>query len=626
MFLPPFPWSIAVRLPFSSRSSTQDSRCNRATSYRSADRLWFLGALFGLSLVLASVGSFVLAHPQNEFMKSEESLSMPLPSRIVSFVPGLSDDSPAVVLLDRNGAWLAAKVESDRNWTFNSQPHSQTSLSVHSAVVDDTRHAWLVASQKRSISWMTAEGDSIAIEPAPNVMIDRWIELSSSEQVLGLSCWGRCLVRGTWVDSSQPHPTQITWEYLDLPLSPTYCAVDGYRAWIGSEFDSRVVEVDLTSLKIQSQASHTLGSITDLKWDQARNALWACSTRVEESAATDSSHFDDRSVVIHELTRIDLANQSTLPWSSEQLHTTRLAQGNADPLEIFVRDDRVDVVMGGGGGVESFACDSLKSLATWKHESPLTDAWENDAGLIVASRFTGEIVQIDSQLHPFAMLRLQQPDATYRERGEALFFSASASQSREVSCSSCHRNGHTNSMLADTLGDGTYGTPKLVPSLLGTADTDPWGWLGNRKEIGDQVARSFEETQHYPLSGQQTREVIGYLFQLEPPPMSRVDALSATDSDRMSQGREAFDRHCATCHVAPLTFTTNGTFDVGLRDEQGVERFNPPSLRGVGQRSRFFHDGQATSLEEAVFESDHPPGFAVDEATRQSLLVYLKSL
>ena len=78
--------------------------------------------------------------------------------------------------------------------------------------------------------------------------------------------------------------------------------------------------------------------------------------------------------------------------------------------------------------------------------------------------------------------------------------------------------------------------------------------------------------------------------------------------------------------MPPLTFTTNGTFEVGMVDETGADRFNPPSLRGVSHRSRFLHDGSADSLKAVLLQSDHPTGLDWDEPTLHDLLVYLRSL
>ena len=64
------------------------------------------------------------------------------------------------------------------------------------------------------------------------------------------------------------------------------------------------------------------------------------------------------------------------------------------------------------------------------------------------------------------------------ERGEQLFFDAGLSLEGWFSCHSCHSEGHTSGGRNDNLGDGSYGAPKRILSLLGIAETGPWAWNG----------------------------------------------------------------------------------------------------------------------------------------------------
>ncbi len=60
-----------------------------------------------------------------------------------------------------------------------------------------------------------------------------------------------------------------------------------------------------------------------------------------------------------------------------------------------------------------------------------------------------------------------------------------------MSCHSCHTDGHSSGQSSDTLGDGGFGAPKRVPSLLGVGTTGPWGWLRHGFErLEDQVRQS----------------------------------------------------------------------------------------------------------------------------------------
>jgi cytochrome c peroxidase len=221
-----------------------------------------------------------------------------------------------------------------------------------------------------------------------------------------------------------------------------------------------------------------------------------------------------------------------------------------------------------------------------------------------------------------------RPQPTPRDRGERLFFDGRRSHDGWLSCHSCHTDGHTNGGLADTLGDESYGTAKKIPSLLGVRDTNPWGWNGRFRELHAQVTASFTSTMHGTApTAYETADVVAFLHTLRPPPAVDDGMQSDAVRDRIEQGRRLFaGLSCRSCHVPPLTYTIDGVFDAGIRDEAGLSEFNPPSLRGVSQRASFFHDGRAPTLE-AVF-TDHahqlPRELAGDEL--QSLLAFLRSL
>ena len=190
-----------------------------------------------------------------------------------------------------------------------------------------------------------------------------------------------------------------------------------------------------------------------------------------------------------------------------------------------------------------------------------------------------------------------------------------------MSCRSCHAEGHTGGFPADTLGDKSYGAPKLVPSLLGVGSTGPWGWLGNFQTLEDQVRASVETTlRGKPLNGKDVTDLTAYLRSLRPPP-------SSTLANEVSERGIALfrSRKCVNCHAGEA-LTADGVKAVGLDDEVGQREFNPPSLRGVGQRTRFLHDGRAGSLEAVFTEHRHPPGTSLADDEVREILAYLRTL
>ena len=86
---------------------------------------------------------------------------------------------------------------------------------------------------------------------------------------------------------------------------------------------------------------------------------------------------------------------------------------------------------------------------------------------------TVSVVDIATGQHLATIAWGPRRELTAAERGESLFYSAKLSHDGWMSCHSCHTDGHTNNLSSDTLGDGSYGAPKRVPSLFGVAATGP---------------------------------------------------------------------------------------------------------------------------------------------------------
>ena len=219
------------------------------------------------------------------------------------------------------------------------------------------------------------------------------------------------------------------------------------------------------------------------------------------------------------------------------------------------------------------------------------------------------------------------PLESTRERGEKLFFDAKLSRFGWYSCQSCHVAGHTNGQLADTFSDGTEGAPKRVLSLLGGRDNNPWAWNGSMRSLHDQVLKSGETTMRgRGFTAREANDLVAYLHTLERPPRFRP---SENESDRreVERGQNVFaSLGCAKCHVPPLTYTSDATYDVGLEDENGQRKFNPPSLNGVGYRRQFFHDGRAETLRDVFIEYGHQLNDAVSDDDLAALIRFLESL
>ena len=219
------------------------------------------------------------------------------------------------------------------------------------------------------------------------------------------------------------------------------------------------------------------------------------------------------------------------------------------------------------------------------------------------------------------------PEMTDADRGERLFFDANVSHDGWMSCHSCHVEGHTSGFLNDNFSDQSFGAPKRVLSLLGHADTAPFAWNGSAKTLADQIRSSIETTMQSDRSfGDHEINAIAAFVESLPAPQSLRDARGPGRSTDLDAGKILFMQlGCAECHKAPQ-YTSPELKNAGLVDELGVEKFNPPSLIGVSQRQRFFHDARYSSLRELFTANRHQLGRELSIEELNQLLTFLSSL
>jgi YVTN family beta-propeller protein len=301
-------------------------------------------------------------------------------------------------------------------------------------------------------------------------------------------------------------------------------------------------------------------------------------------------------------------------------------RGAADPAGVAVAGDLVLVALSGTGEVALGSAGVREDWPRLRVGRRPTAVAVDPAGrrAFVADTF-GDSVSIidiaDRKIEAEVALG-PLPPLGPAERGEMLFFDARLGKEGWMSCHSCHSDGHTNGLRSDTLGDGSYGAPKRVPTLLGTGDTGPWGWNGSAAELKDQLRTSVRTTMNGPApTDGQLADLEAYLRTLAlPPPMTGGGA------EAVVRGRQVFEvQKCNRCH-APPAYTTPKTYDVGLADEVGKTHFNPPSLRGVVHGTAFFHDSRAATLEEVFTRHGHQVPKDLPRKELDDLLAFLRSL
>ncbi len=162
---------------------------------------------------------------------------------------------------------------------------------------------------------------------------------------------------------------------------------------------------------------------------------------------------------------------------------------------------------------------------------------------------------------------------------------------------------------------------------LGLADTAPFAWNGSAATLPEQIRKSLINTMqsNQDPSERVVTALTAYIESLASPPS--LDVLRGTRDDAaVRRGTQLFaDLKCIRCH-APPTYTSPQTYNVGLQDQQGNDHFNPPSLRGVGQRAPYFHDNRATTLEDVFRSYGHQLDGELNDTQLADLLAFLRSL
>jgi DNA-binding beta-propeller fold protein YncE len=190
-----------------------------------------------------------------------------------------------------------------------------------------------------------------------------------------------------------------------------------------------------------------------------------------------------------------------------------------------------------------------------------------------------------------------------------------------IACASCHPEGRDDGHVW-TLNALDRRTPSLASGLLETA---PFHWQGEFNDIGEVVDDTFVHRMGGLKPDVSTVNELANWVEGVPRP-----APTAGRSDRelklISMGKALFeDRHvgCTQCHTGE-TLNTPASQDVGTGG-----RFQVPSLRGVGVRGPWLHNGAAQTLRDRfkVSGSDrHGNTSQLSEGQIDLLTLYLESL
>ncbi len=265
----------------------------------------------------------------------------------------------------------------------------------------------------------------------------------------------------------------------------------------------------------------------------------------------------------------------------------------------------------------------------------------------------------------------QKPEevSTPEELGKMLFFDPILSETRTISCASCHK---PEFAFADTVAfsNGVHGRKGLrnTPSAMNMSAREAFFWDGRAATLEEQALFPISDTNEMnlpiPVAVARLTEDSKYaalfqkVFNKAPDAQSLGAALAAfqrtletsdTPNDRwmndepggltaqQERGREIFrvKAKCFECHFTP-DFTADEFRSIGLfngrqhndsgrymvtRDLADLGKFKVPGLRNVAVTAPYMHDGSMKTLREVIDYYDNPHAVLPDGMNRDTVLL-----
>ena len=450
------------------------------------------------------------------------------------------------------------------------------------------------------------------------------------------SLWSRRLSLVELVATKAAPELRIT-ATIDLPFAPNRQLVlaNSSRLLLADAFGGELAVIDLDSGALSHTVSLPGHNVRGLAINPDERWLLVAQQVLSPLARTVRDDIHWGNLIANVIRRVPLnavlAPGADVLAGSSLFHLGDVGHGSGDPAGLAITADGTLVVSLGGinetAVVRGFGQPPRRTAVGRRPTAVRVTS--DGARAFVANTHAGSISIIslpDTRLE--AEVSLGPPvEMTAAERGELLFYDAGLSHDGWLSCHSCHTDGHTNGHLNDNLGDGSFGAPKRVLSLLGVGETGPWAWNGTSEELRAQIRKSIRTTMRSKQepSEEQVQDLAAFLRTLSPPPSAPALVESSAPA-AISRGARLFrEQGCVRCHVPP-NYTSSAVYDVGLVDEVGNRRFNPPSLRGAGQRSSFLHDGRAQSLMDVLGTHRHGLPEPLPEESQNDLVSFLNRL
>ena len=472
--------------------------------------------------------------------------------------------------------------------------------------------------------------------------------------------------RGVCIVEVPESPTKESLSLRTMPITfppKELVSWDSDSVLIADAFGDQLAVISLKEKNVASSHRILGYHIAGLAVDAARNTLLVTHQRLSRHAETSLDDIHWGNLIQNRVTEIDIASlQGGATVESKRFRSLSLddtGHGAADPAGVVADRGEYVVAISGTNQV------AYRIPASQTRNSNDQTQWRFvDAGVrptrvvrIENRRFAclnageGTISIFECSDSDCKLVnRIGEPRLPKNagERGEQYFFSSKQSHDGWMSCSSCHIDGHSPDLLVDTLGDGNFGNAKRIPSLFHVGSTGPWGWRGNQPTLSSQIESTLKGTMHRldnahasaATNSEIANDIVQYLQQLAPPrdiplmmtvenigqPIHGQSIQPSFDAAEIERGSVRFAEFgCAKCHDPSENYTTPSTYLLNNKQTSAHEEFNPPTLRGVAHRRRYFHDGRFESLEALLRHHPAPDSSRTEESMRE-LLSFLWSL
>lgn len=562
--------------------------------------------------------------------------------RYPSAMVWLKDRSEILVSHRRSGSVslvpvMAPQAEPILEWNVGEE-------NVDLAAFDGDRREFLVLDQSSATCFRAqVVGENLVLSEAIRTSKDPVRMLLGSDQTtLYVSCrWSRRLEK--YRLSENPLDSRSTKEAaLDLSFSPgELLLLDDGKLLVADFHGGRFLVVDTAAWQPVEEIELPANNIRGLHYDPLEQVVLVSNQYLNEQASTHRPEVNWGVMMNNHLRRLplNLIDRGLDKRIKDGKGIGRVFSlgdelgpgGDPSALAVSRRGEVVIALSGVGRLAVKDGLNDVSVMRVPVGERPIALLMSNESRFVYClNQFSDSISKVDlDALEVVETIPLgTQPSwesLTAAERGERHFFDASLSLRGWFSCHSCHTEGHANGFRNDNFGDNDFGAPKKILSLLGARDTGPYAWNGEVTSLAHQALKSLDKTMRREAANEVIADhIAAYVETLKAPP--GVQSARGVEDSRVARGKEVFRAaRCHRCHEPPY-FTSDEIYEVGLLDERGRSQFNPPSLRGVSQRDRYFHDGRAPTLTSVFEQLRHPNDKAYSDKDIQALVAYLQTL